>query len=147
MTRDDAASYLGARFSAYLAAVSRGVSDAPGALGEVIDDALRALGYAEADLSTAEAANQSERTDWTVQLVYRALLQLSRDLGAVFDVSTGGDSFRLSQMRVAVEKDLASAEAAVLARFGTTDVLDPDDTSGGIVTVDTNYLDECWSVA
>lgn len=142
MDRDAAATYLATRLAAYLSATGRTATDGSGNLGEIIDDALRALGVASDDLSTAEAADDAERTDWEVQLTYRALLQITRDLGAThFDV-TVGDSFKLSQVRAAAEKDLALAEAAVLARFGTLGVVAGDDASP-FVAIDLNYLVDC----
>lgn len=140
MTRADAAAFLAARYGGYLTAANRAATDTPGALGEVIDDALRALGVAEADLATATSADATEDADWRVQLAYRAMAQLSRDLGAAnFDASIGGDSYKLSQVRAAAEKDLALAASAVLERFGTLGVIPSEDVAL-VWTLDLNYL-------
>ena len=144
MTRDDAATYLGTRIGAYLTAVSRTAEDSDGNLAGVIDDALRALGTAAADLATAAPEGETEEEDFRVQLTYRALLQIVRDLGATyFNVSTGGDSFALNQVRAAAEKDLALAEKAVLERFGTLGVV-PSGDAGAVWSIDLNFLaDPC----
>ena len=77
--------------------------------------------------------------DLRVQVAYRSMAQITRDLGATaFNISTGGDSFSLNQMRLAAEKDLAEAKSAVLARFGTLGTATSD---GGIVTLDLNFLE------
>lgn len=139
MNRADAASYLGARYGAYITAVARTAEDSAANLGPVIDDALRALGYAAADLAAAEPSGEDAEEDFRVQLAYRAMLQIGRDLGATyFNVSTGGDSFALNQVRIAAEKDLALAERAVLERFGTLGVVSGDGTA--FWSIDLNFL-------
>ncbi len=140
MTRDDAADYIGARLSAYLDAVSRTVADSAGNLQPIIDDALRALGYADADLAFAEPTGSDEVAGLRLQLIYRALLQITRDLAVFIDISTAGDSFKLSQMRTAALADLAIAEASVLSWFGTLDAAVAD--GDPFVTVDLNFLAE-----
>ncbi len=81
-----------------------------------------------------------------VQLAYRALRQIVRDLGATsFDISTGGDSFKLSQLRAAAEKDLAEAKAEVMDRFGTLGVV-PAEGSSPFVSIDLNYLNDLCEV-
>ena len=144
MNRADGAAYIGARFGGYLAAVSRTAADSSGNLAAVLDDSLRALGYAAADIPTAEPEGETAEEDFRVQLAYRATLQVTRDLGATyFNVSTGGDSFALNQVRAAAEKDLAVAEKAVLERFGTLGVVASGD-SGAVWSIDLNFLtDPC----
>ncbi|MCA9878216.1 MAG: hypothetical protein KC442_10560 [Thermomicrobiales bacterium] len=140
MNRAEAAAYIGERFGAYLNAVGRTAADSSGNLKPAIDDALRALGFADADLPTGETSGAEADEDLRVQLPYRTLGQVCRDLGATYFDVTVGDSFRLSQVRTACWKDLEAAEAAVLARFGTTGVVDGDGASSGLITVDTNTL-------
>lgn len=141
MTRDEAATYVGERLGAYLSAASRTASDAAGGLKPAIDDALRALGYAEADLATAEP----DALDMQTQVTYRALVQIKRDLGPTFfNVSTGGDSYSLQAVRAAVEKDVEEAKAAVLERFGTLGVIGTDSDSL-FVTLDLNTLEPTWA--
>ena len=125
MNRTEAVAYLDDRFADYLSAASRDASDDTGkTLKPVIDDAFRALGYVAADIPTATTDGEEADEDLRVQLAYRALRQIVRDLGATsFDISTGGDSFKLSQLRAAAEKDLAEAKAEVLDRFGTLGVV------------------------
>ena len=130
MTRDDLAVWLGNRFDRYLTTVSRLAEDSPGNLEAVIDDTLRALGVTYLDLPTAVTGSDTEIDDWTIQGSYRAMLQFKRDLGGtVFDVTTGGDSFKLSQLRIAAEKDLEDTKDAVLERFGTIGTVTPSDAS------------------
>ena len=151
MNRADAAAFIGQRYGAYLSAVTRTAEDSPGNLAPVIDDAFRALGYVAADIPTAETDGSAEADeDLRVQVAYRAMAQISRDLGATsFDLSTGGDSFKLSQLRAAAEKDLAAAKAEVLERFGTVGMIASDDSSP-FVTIDLSFLDDRgteWVVA
>lgn len=140
MTRDEAAAYIGERLGAYVSAVSRTATDSAGNLMPAIDDALRVLGYADADLASAAPTNATDVEDFRIQLIYRALLLITRDLGATFFDVTVGDSFKLSQVRVAAEKDLAIAAAVVLARFGTLGVVDGDAVGDGLSIMDLNYL-------
>jgi len=147
MDRADAAVYVGERYGQYLLAVTRDATDTAGDLAAaVIDDAFRYLGVASADLATAETSGEEEDEDLRVQLAYRALRQIVRDLGATsFDISTGGDSFKLSQLRAAAEKDLAEAKAEVMDRFGTLGVV-PAEGSSPFVSIDLNYLDDLCEV-
>jgi hypothetical protein len=140
MTRDELALWLGNRFDRYLTTVVREATDTPGNLEAVINDTLRALGVAYADLSTAVASTDTQIDDWTVQGSYRAMLQFKRDLGGtVFDVATGGDSFKLSQLRISAEKDLEDTKAAVLERFDTLGPVTASDASS-VWVMDFNYL-------
>jgi hypothetical protein len=139
VNRAGLAANLGARLGAYLTATTRTASDAgAGTLTPAIDDALRALGIAYADLATATADDDETTDDWIVQGTYRALLQIKRDLGATFFDVTVGDSFNLSQVRAAAEKDLADAETAVLDRFRTLGVVSGD--GGAVWSLDLNHL-------
>lgn len=139
MTRAEAAAYVAARYGAYLKAASRPGSDTATGLAGALDDALRTLGYAAADIPTAAPTDPEAEEDLRVQAVYRAMQQIVRDLGATqFDVATGGDSFKLSQLRAAAEKDLAAAEAAVLLRFGT---VGPVTDATTFLTLDLGFLE------
>lgn len=148
MNRAEAVAFLDERYSDYLSAASRDASDDAGkTLKPVIDDAFRYLGVASADLATATTDGEEEDEDLRVQLAYRALAQIVRDLGATsFDISTGGDSFKLSQLRAAAEKDLAEAKAAVMDRFLTLGVV-PAESSSPFVSIDLNYLDDLCEVS
>lgn len=148
MDRVDIAAYIGARYGAYLDAVSRTAADSAGNLQAPIDDALRALGFAEDELATAETITAESDEDLRVQAAYHTMAQVVRDLRAtIFDVNTGGDSFRLSQIRAAAESELAELRDAVMARFGTLGVV--ADSSAVFATIDTNRLMErpWWGVA
>jgi len=146
VNRAEAADWVGERYGQYLLAVSREAEDSAGNLKSPIDDALRALGYVAADIPTATTSGEEADEDLRVQLAYRALQQIVRDLGATsFDISTGGDSFKLSQLRAAAEKDLAEAKAEVMARFGTLGVV-PAEGSSPFVSIDLNYLDDLCEV-
>lgn len=147
MNRSEAVAFLDERYSDYLSAASREASDDAGkTLKPVIDDAFRALGYVAADIPTATTDGEEADEDLRVQVAYRAMAQIVRDLGATsFDLSTGGDSFKLSQLRAAAEKDLAEAKTAVLERFGTLGVV-PAEGSSPFVSIDLNYLNDLCEV-
>ena len=141
MDRADAADYLGERFANYLAFVERSATDTTGNLKPVIDDALRILGYGD-DLAVASSADDEVAEDWRVQLDYRLLRQVLRDLGTLaINISTGGESFGLQQVRASAERDLAIAEAAVLARFGTLGTVTTSDVFG-VTTLTLNINDD-----
>jgi hypothetical protein len=119
VNRADAAAYLGDRFAAYLTASNRTSADAVGGVKGPIDDALTMLGYAAAELPTADPGDEGAE-DFRVQLDYRLLRQIHRDFGGtLFNVVSSGDSYSLYQQQTSVEADLANAEQAVLQRFGT----------------------------
>ncbi|MGE0541217.1 MAG: hypothetical protein AB7R89_13670 [Dehalococcoidia bacterium] len=140
MNRTDAVSYIGARFAKYLTAASRTAADTTGNLAEIIDDAFRALGVLPGDLATAETTDVEGDVDLIVQLPYRTLEQVCRDIGVTYFDVTVGDSFKLSQISGACRKDLEEAKAAVLERFGTVGVVDGEGAGEGISTIDLNYL-------
>jgi hypothetical protein len=141
VNRDDGATFLGERFGAYLDVVLRTATDTAGNLMPVIDDALRALGTVAADLATAAPAGEDAEEDFRVQLAYRAMLQVVRDMGNLFNLSTAGDTFQLRQMRENAEKDLAIAKEAVLERFGTLGVV-ASDSDVFVATIDLNFLED-----
>lgn len=130
MTRDEAAAYLGARFGTYLTAVGRTAVDSAGNLREVLDDALRMLGLISVPTTT------TGDEDWRVQLEYRLLLQITRDLGGTsFNISSQGDSITLYQLRQSAKEDLDIARAAVLARFRTVGVVGSGGALGTLTLV------------
>ena len=137
MNRDAAATYIGQRFSAYLAAVNRPPDDSPGNLDTIIDDALRSLGYADEDVAAADVL--TDIGGYRLQLLYRALLQFRYDLAMNIDVSTEGDSFRLSQRKAAIDNDIAAFEQSILNHFGTLDAVSLTD-EGAFITMDFNFL-------
>lgn len=142
MTRAEAVAFIGARFATYLTAAQRAATDTTGNLKEVLDDAFRVLGFAAADWPTAETTDAEGDEDLMVQLPYRTLEQVCRDLGATYFDVTVGDSFKLSQVRTACQKDMETAERAVMDRFGTLGVVDGDAVGDGLSTIDLNYLSD-----
>lgn len=143
MNRADAVSFLGPRYAKYLATVGRTAADSTGNLKEPIDDAFIALGTALADVPTAQTLDAEGDEDLRVQLSYRLMAQLKRDLATNMDVSSQGDSIRLSQIRAAAENDLKDAAAAVMDRFGTLGTISTSD-DGLFTTLDLNFLEERW---
>lgn len=147
MDRSDAATFVGERYGQYLLAVTRDATDTVGDLKSVIDDAFRALGYVAADIPTATTDGEEADEDLRVQVAYRAMQQIVRDLGATsFDYSDPDGSYKLSQLRAAAVVDLAEAKDAVLERFGTLGIV-PADGSSPFISLDLNYLDDSCEVA
>jgi hypothetical protein len=144
MNRADAVSFLAPRYAKYLATVARTASDVSGGLKEPIDDAFVALGTVLADVPTAQTLDAEGDEDLRVQLSYRLMAQLVRDLATNMDVSSQGDSIRLSQIRAAAEKDLMTAAAAVMDRFGTLGAISISDDADLFTTLDLNFLEERW---
>jgi hypothetical protein len=145
MDRADVSEYLGERYGAYLDAVSRTAADSVGNLKSVIDDALRALGYAAADIPTAVSATEDEDDDLKLQASYRLMEQVVRDMGPQFmDISTAGDSFKLSQLKAAATEELNRLREEVLDRFGTLGVVATGD-GDVFASIDVNNLTDAWS--
>lgn len=145
MTRDEAVNYIDDRYSDYLDAASRATTDAAGkTLRVVLDDALRALGYVSVDIPTAEPTGTDAEDDYRLQLAFRTMQQVDRDLGATsIDVAISGDNFKLSQIKAASKEELARLTEEVIARFGTLGVVLADG-SNPFITLDLNYLDDVW---
>jgi hypothetical protein len=120
VTRDEAVTYVSDRLADYLDAASREASDNPGkTLRPVIDDALRAMGVGEDSLALYATDDPELVIDFQVQVIYRALLQLNRDLGAtMINYSGAGKSYSLQAIRQAVREDLQAAAEDVDKRFG-----------------------------
>lgn len=116
MTRDELATWVGARYGAYLESVDRLAVDEPGDLEEPISDAYELLGYLPADIATAAPVEPSPIADARVMAAYTTMVQVVRDLGTSFDLSSEGDNYRLSQMLAAAERELQRTAAAVLER-------------------------------
>ncbi len=134
MTRAEVAAQVAIRLSAQLADAGLAATDVTNGLKEPIDDALRSLGYAEADLATAAP---SDAPGFILMAKYHTLRLVLEKVADRFDVTTGGDSYRLNQVIANLEKLLARAEADVIRWFGALVVAD----DGGVIVVDLNYLD------
>ena|SRR5215216_6276768 len=127
------ANEVGIRLATPLAGAGMSADDTAGSLKEPIDDALRLLSYAEDDIPTAipdDASGFLALTRWTT---LKAILER---ISSQFDLSTGGDSFRLSQVVGNVERLLGLAEADVIAIFGSH----PAEMAAEILTLDLAYL-------
>ena len=134
MNRSEVAVAVGSRLVTQLGDAAMSAADTSGNLKEPIDDALRAMGYAEADLAAAEP---EDARGFIAMTRYHALRAVWERIGDRFNVSTSGDSFALNQAFGNVEKLLKAAEADVVAIFGT---LSPAGEGGGIITIDVNTL-------
>lgn len=144
MNRAAVATWIGNRYGAYLAAVGRTTADTAANLQPILDDALLALGYADADVATANPIEQGAITDFKVMAAYYTMAQIVRDLGALaINVTTEDGRYELNQQRAAAEKDLAAAELAVLAR-GLSLYPIADDAIG-VATINYNFLAPTWS--
>jgi len=115
VTRSDIVAYLIARYGRLLAEAEVVMTDSVGGLKEPIDDALRAMGYAEADLATAAPTDT-----WgsLIYVRYQTLLRIQEAIADRFDVTVDGDSFRLQQMIDNVEKLITKARDEMIATFG-----------------------------
>lgn len=136
-TRVWAAGQVALRLTAPLAAVQMGSTDVTGELKEPIDDALRMLGYAESALASAEP-DDAESLGFMYLVTYATLKAIWRKLATRFDISSQGDSLKLSQITGNVERMLKAAEADVIRFYGAVPSGGSDD--GGVVTLDLNYL-------
>ncbi len=135
MTRAEIVTLLGAWYSELLADAGLLPADSSGNLKQPVDAALRGLGIATASLATAVP---DDDVGFFAQAEYHTLRRIVRVLATRFDVTTGGDSYRLRQSFENATALLAEAEAAVLAMFGS---LVPTTDDGGIVALDLNFLE------
>ena len=115
MGRADAVTFLSNKYGRYVAAVGMAATDTDDDLKEPIDEALRALAVAEGDLATAVVAD-ADMPAFRALLKVKGLEQIASAAGALFDVGVRGDSFRLSQLRAAIDKDLIRALSDPLAK-------------------------------
>ena len=135
MNRATAAAKIGLRWPAQLTDAGLTATDTSANISEPIDDALRLLGYGEADLATADVPVE-DVPDYLAALAYTTLSLVLARLADRFDLTTGGKSLRLQQSFANTERLLARAASDVLARFGSL-------TGGardGVIGLDLNYL-------
>lgn len=142
MDRAGAASEFASRYASYLDATGRPGTDTPLGLGPAIDEALRHLSVPEAVIPVWQGATPEADQDLRVQLDYRLLGQIVRDLGTTFDISDPEGSLRLNQMRQAAQDDLAAAKEAVLQRFHTLGVVPQAAGASPFVTLNLNIFDD-----
>lgn len=133
MDRIEAAEEMGRRLSLLFAQVELTTVDEPGEMKEPLDDALRLMGYAEDELVDAAPADVSTLL---ITLRYFTLKRMLDTLAVSFDLSTDGDSYKLVQIREAVQKLLASAASDVLSIFGTLTITNQQI---GVIQIDLNY--------
>jgi hypothetical protein len=133
MRRDEAALEISRRLSILMAEASLGTEDEPGDLKEPLDDTLRLMGYSELDLLDAEP---SDVPALLTVLRYFTLRTIVDRLTVNFDLSTEGDSFRLSQVQVAAQKLLASAATDVLSIYGK---LTMSSSAAAMIQIDLNF--------
>ena len=115
MTRADIVGYIAARLGSLVSEAGLAPSDTTGNLKEPLDDALRVMGYAEADIATA---NPTDTRYVLICARYQTLLRIQEAIADRFDVSVGGDSFKLQQVIDNVEKLLAKARIEMVTTSG-----------------------------
>lgn len=133
MDRDTAAAEMQRRLSLLFEETELGTTDIAGEMKEPLDDALRLMGYVEAELVDAAP---TDVPSYLTTLRYFTLKAMLDRLSIRFDISADGDSFRLGQVRDAVEKLLAAAAKDVLAIYGRLTI---SDASAAIITLDLNF--------
>ena len=122
MHRDAAATETLRRLRGALAEAGMSLAD----LKEPIDDALRALGYPEGELATADEPNAR---GFLAMVRYHALKAVLDSLAGNMDISTGDQSYRLNQVFANVEKLLGQSRAEVIGIYGTMDPAGVADSS------------------
>lgn len=143
MNRAAAAAEMGTRLAALLTDAGMSAADQAGQMKEPLDDAFRALGFAEADLATADSGDPVGLLAMLRLFTLRAV----RDSIAIrFDVGISGDSYRLSQTVAALDRLVAQAEAAVEVLFGPGAAAGASiSANGGMVVLDLDFLTEAAS--
>lgn len=137
MTRTEVATEVGRRLAGILAAVGVAATDTAGGLKEPIDDALRSLGFAAADLATAAPAEDGA---FLALVEYHALRKAAAELAPRYGVALPGGLAAQRQHAFAhVQALLDRAEAALVAIFG---VVPAAGVAGGIVSYDLHFLAE-----
>lgn len=108
MNRSDATTYIANSLNTVLAAAGVTATDTAGGLKEVIDDSLRALGYAEATLATADTT-LDETTGYLALLRFFTLRKVFQAVALKVDLAVGQDSKKWSQAKDAVKDMLSEA--------------------------------------
>lgn len=139
MTRAEAVAALAERLGTTLA--DAGVSPDEAGLAPALDDALRAFGFAEADLATAEPADDH---GFLTMATYHALRLCLDRIADRFDVGIAGSSYKLQQVVSTLERRIAAAKADVIELFGSTspEWMAANDAAGvgAVFALDLDYL-------
>ena len=125
MDRASVAALMGLRLSGLLGQAGMTSADEPGNMKEPIDDALRGLGYAEADLATADHEDVPGFIAATRYFTLKAILER---VSASFDLTDEGSSIRLSQVVDHVRKLMNEAweDASQYISGGGDPIIDLD---------------------
>lgn len=110
MQRSDVATLVGLDLSSVLAAAGMDATDSTGNLKEPLDRALRSLGVAASDLSTADVDDDAL---FEAQAMYETLRTVYRRLGDQININSQGDAYQLNQMFANVTALLQEAETRV----------------------------------
>ena len=135
LTRAAVVTELAARLAVPLTDAGIATTDDPGNLKEPLDDTFRLAGYDEGDLTSPTIADTDTLAILTLA-VYVTLGAIRDRLLDRFDLSTDGDSFKLSQSLANVERRITAAEADVIARWGSM----PSGAESGVIMLDLGQL-------
>lgn len=123
MLRAEVAEEIGLRLDVLLTEVGLSPADEAGALKEPIDDALRAMGYAEDDVPTAAPEDPAT---FIAMVLYWTLRRALFVLQTRFDASLpGGLSASQNQVTKNVERLLVIAEKEAVALNGAFATAEP----------------------
>jgi len=115
MNRSEALAYLASEYKT-LASVAE-IEESDSAIGykNVINSALRELGYTESDLATTECDYTASVKNYTALLDYYALRRLTRVLATKIDYSIDGQSHKEQQIYAQAKELLEEATIIVTA--------------------------------
>lgn len=142
MTRNDVATYLGAVLDDLLADTGIAATDTSGNLKEPLDDALRSMGTATADLATAEPDDDRR---FLLTAEYHTLRRMLAKLAVRFRLSTGGTALSLEQVHDHVKDRFDEVKAELIAAYGSVD----GGAASGASAIYMPFLDQTeeeWSV-
>lgn len=142
MDRAGIASHIGFWFKTYLSEAGITATDDVNNLGPIISETFRAMG--KSDYTDPFVETETTLAAATLaQAEYRFMLFVVNTLGSEFDVSTGGDAFRLEQVWQHAQKKLEETKALVEKYFGPS--LEYTDESGSpFIMLDLNFLEESY---
>lgn len=140
LTRGWLAGEIAARLAVPLSLAQMATTDDAGNLKEPLDDTLRMLGVDEGDLDATDLPDGLSATEYLALAKLVTLRAVRERLLGAFDITSEGTALRLNQRLQNVERLLKDAEAQVMNLFGNIPSGVPGDASGGIITLDLNYL-------